>query len=84
MKRKREKMIISKTVCDVPDQDGQQLFGRLICGKPAIAIGHLLVSVMYGKDGVHICATHAGLPLDQLLKLVYNDHDIGPSDDSQR
>jgi len=77
-------MIIQKTVCDVPDQEGQKFFGRLVCGKPAIAIGHLLVSVMYGKEGFHVCTKHAELPLDQLLKLVYKDHEIGLVDDAQR
>lgn len=81
---KKGKMIILKTVCDVPDPEGKKLFGHLICGEPAIGVGSILVTVMYGKEGFHVCAKHAGLPLEQLMRLVYKDHEIGPIDDAQR
>ena len=77
-------MIISKTVCDVPDENGRLLFGKYVCGEPAIGIGGLLVALMYGKEGFHVCRRHAELPLEELLKLVYKDHEIKPIDDSQR
>lgn len=84
MGKRTNRMIILKTVCDVPDKDGRQLFGRLICGEPAIGVGGLLVSVMFGKDGVHVCARHASLPLERLIDLFQRDKEIKPIDDSQR
>lgn len=77
-------MIILKTVCDVPDLNGRKLFGRMICGEPAISIGGRLLGILFGKEDVHVCVNHAELPLLQLCKLFRGDEAIGQVDDSQK
>jgi hypothetical protein len=84
MAKGTKKMIIMKTVCDVPDKNGPRLFGHLICGEPAIGIGGRVLYVMFGKEEHHLCAKHTELSIAQVCKLFRGEEEIAPIDDWQR
>jgi len=84
MARKVKKMIIQKTVCDVPKMDGRLFFGRHICGEPAIAVGGLMITLNFGKEPFHLCVNHAEIPVNKLCELLQPGKDAGLVDDAQK
>ena len=59
----KKKVIIQKTVCDVPMTTGRELFWRQdLCGTCDLSVGGYVVEVMFGKVGHHVCMNHAELP----------------------